>query len=121
MKTFIQDGHTLVLRAVRKLSGAETGWAVPGKGLRLVVEEVQSRDWASATFAGQLHRFELRLEGAAAEVEAAVARVEMGLPEVDSACGRYFIAEAGLVDVTVQTHGGEAIASLSIDALTLEA
>lgn len=121
MKTFIKDGHTLVLRAVRKLAGAGTGWGVPGSGLRLILEEVVSRDWASATFSGQLHRTLMRLEGPAAEVEAAVMRIEAGLPEADGEAGRYFVAEAGLTDVAIETRETQAIATLTIDALTLEA
>lgn len=114
MRHPIQDGHTLALRAIRKLIVA--GHTAP----LLVVEEIASRDWASATFVGQLHCFEIRLEGSAAAVTAAVARIEAKLPEVDVAMPGHLLAEAAVTATAiVAPQVARYAARLTIEALTL--
>lgn len=121
MKHFIQDGHSLVLRSLRKLVGTET---VPGATtgtVQLVIEQIGTRDWASAMFVGQLHRVEARLEGEARAVTDALLRVREGIAESDPGTGAQFIAEAALVSATIQSLNGCGVARIAIEALTLEA
>lgn len=47
----------------------------------LVVEELRSHDWASATFVGFTHSFNLRLVGPATAVAAAVDALALRLPD----------------------------------------
>lgn len=122
MKPFIQDGHSLVLRAVRKLI------AVPGAidaserdaPPRMVIEAIETRDWASATFVGQQHTLSLRLEGDCASVGEAVERLSAGLAEVDVSGAGYFLADAALETFTSTLEGDGMVAELRIEALTIE-
>ena len=113
MKPFIQGGHTLALRAVRTVLGTDAG-------LRLIVETIETVDWASATFVGKRHRCELRVEGAQAAVSAAVERLARELPEVDVATSGYFLADAALDGFALAFDGEDTVASLTVDALTIE-
>jgi len=121
MKHFIQDGHSLVLRSLRKLVGTETVADATTAAVQLVIEEIGSKDWASATFVGQLHRVEARLEGEAGAVGAALLRVRDGIAECDAGTGAQFIAEAALVSAAIESLNGRGVARIVIDALTLEA
>lgn len=58
MMALHRDASTELLRAVRKRAGT---------GATLIVEDIRSRPWASATFSGARHQLAFRLEGADAE------------------------------------------------------
>ena len=75
-----------------------------GEGAVLVAQS--ARPWASATFAGQVHRFTLRV---APERTAAFAD---GLAEADLPLRRHFVAE-----IVVEAGEGGAIV---VEALTIE-
>jgi len=113
VRSFIQDGHSLVLRVIRKL--------VADPAVVLVVEEVHSRDWASATFVGQLHRMDCKLKGSFEAVQAAAQRLRDELPESDAdGSERLFLADASVTALRMTgRRDGRATASLSIEALTL--
>ena len=128
MKPFIQDGHTLVLRAVRAAlgDGADSRSFAPGEaGVRMIVESIETTEWASATFVGQRHRLELRLEGGEEAVTSALDRLERGLPEVEVATGVYFLADAALaryeLTLGADAPGEGTIAAIEVEALTIEA
>ncbi len=122
MKPFIQDGHTLVLRAVRKLVAVpgDMNTAERADAPRLIIESIETRDWVSATFIGQQHMLMLRLEGDAEGVAKAVERLSAGLAEVDVAGAGYFLADAALEGSTLTLDGDMAVAELTIEALTIE-
>lgn len=121
MRTLIDDGHGLVLRTIRRLLVDAAGGAAHAPDL--VVEELASTDWASLTFSGRLHRFELRLEAdAVAALDAACAALEAALPEAEGTDGRNLLAQAGLVACRpVPAALDRAARRLVIEALTLEA
>ncbi len=120
MRTLMDDGHGLVLRTIRRLLVEAAGTAPPPD---LVVEEIASVDWASLTFAGRRHRFELRLEADdVAALEATCAALAAALPEVEGADGSHLLAQAGLVRcVPGKATFGRAARNCIIEALTLEA
>jgi hypothetical protein len=63
---------------------------------RLVIEELRTHDWSSATFIGARHAFDLRIEGEAAAVAAAIARLQAGLSEWEFSVPGHIVAEAVL-------------------------
>jgi regulation of enolase protein 1 (concanavalin A-like superfamily) len=95
MRTLIDDGHGLVLRTIRQLVAATRD--DPAGPPAIVIEEIASVDWASLTFAGRLHRFELRIEGGREAVEAACAALEAALPDAEIAASGHLLAQAGVI------------------------
>ena len=87
----------------------------------LIVEEIRSADWASLTFEGQRHEFDLRLEGEAGEVAAAVTRLEADLAEAEIPLGRGFVAEVRIIagDCRTLAQAGHVARQLRIEALSI--
>jgi len=110
VKPFIQDGHTLALRAVRTLIGDKAS---------LVVEAITTTDWASATFVGKHHHCELRIEGLRGKVSTAIDRLTRSLSEVEVSASGYFLADCALVTFDVSLEG-EGVATIVVEALTIE-
>lgn len=110
MKPFIQDGHILVLRAVRALIGTNT---------RLVVEAIATVDWASATFVGKRHCCEFRVEGPERDVADALDRLARDLPETDVAACGHFLADCVLDAAKISRGPDGAVAEIVIEALTI--
>ena len=81
------------------------------------VEEAQSRDWASATFTGQQHRFCLCLDGPAAAATADALLSGMADREFD--LGRHILVDIALVADERRDGGGRV--RLTLEALTVEA
>ena len=113
MKPFIQDGHILALRAVRATLGEAT---VP-----MIVEAIETTDWASATFVGARHRLDIRLEGGEDTVAHAVERLVRDLPEADVATNHHFLADAAVTGFDLALGGAATCAVVTIEALTIEA
>ena len=90
-----------ILRAVAGLAGLNT---VSGRDISspdrqkpiMVVEEIRSTDWASATFAGAIHDFALRIEGTVAAVAAAIGALT-DLADQDIPMSGHFVAEIAMV------------------------
>lgn len=59
----------------------------------MIVEAIRADDWASLTFVGQRHEFDLRLEGEAGAVAAALAVLEAELAESEIPLAGTFVAE----------------------------
>ena len=59
----------------------------------LIIEDLESVDWASLTFVGQRHIFALRLEGAAAAIAAVQAQLGAALAGSEIAVAGGFVAE----------------------------
>lgn len=90
----------------------------------LVVEEVRSTDWASLTFVGQRHEFDLRLDGEADAVAAAMVRLGEDLADADIPMAGHFIAEirvlpGGAPSFDRTAPVGHCRHPLRIEALTL--
>ncbi len=113
MKPFIQDGHILALRAIRAAIGS-------GSAARIVVEAIETRDWASATFVGKRHALALRIEGSEASVCAAIERIARDLDQTDVTATRFFLADIALGEYSVTLAGADSTAAIAIDALTIE-
>lgn len=86
----------------------------------LVIEAIRSVDWASATFVGERHEFDLRLEGDAAAVTAALTILETGLSESEIPLGRAFVAEIRVVAGGCRPlEAGRVARHLCIEALSI--
>jgi len=78
MKTIQNHVEAALLRGI---AGAAQLDATDRKKPMLVVEEIQSLDWASATFLGARINLALRLDGEAQAVDTALAALAARLPE----------------------------------------
>ena len=63
----------------------------------LVIEDVQSTEWASLTFVGERFVFILRIDGDPAAAAAAVAAIEQRLGDLELSVPGHFIAEIRIV------------------------
>lgn len=118
MRNIIQDRHAIILRAIRRIVEDNSVTGTQDDPPRLVIEQIESRDWASATFIGQHHRLDLRIDGGAQSVAAVAARLAQQLPTLEAAAGGHFLAEAAVVAVGEDALGG---IGLIVEALTLRA
>lgn len=108
MQPVIQDATSALLRAVR------AGFAVP-----VAFEEVRSRAWASATFAGARHQLCLRVEGDGAG--AAADSFAHGLEAAEFDLRGHILADVHLVGSEQgEDADGRPLVRLRIEALTVE-
>ena len=105
MKHF-NDATTAFLRAIR----------VQFVDFAFVVEEIRSRSWASATFAGARHELTFRIEGEGAGAAAAgfIAHLEAAEFELRG----HVMADIALV--CEERCDGEDMVRISLEALTVE-
>jgi hypothetical protein len=92
--------HAAILRAI--VAEAGTDESDREKPI-LVIEEIRSNDWASATFVGACHEIDIRFDGKAAAVAAAVDRLVSGLPERDIPICGHIVAEIAATPTHAQT------------------
>lgn len=86
----------------------------------LVIEEVRSREWASATFVGAVHEFDLRIEGDADAVASAVAVLCDCLPEQEIAITGHIVAELAVIPGAQHIITANMITkTLTVNALTV--
>lgn len=87
-------GHAaILLRAIAAAAGLDpTDRQKP----ILVIEELQSRDWASATFIGFCHDFSLRLDGAPEALAAAFALLTSRLPDWEFRLPGHIVADIAI-------------------------
>lgn len=86
----------------------------------LIVENIRSDDWASATFVGATHALELRIEGAAQTVAAAAAALHDGLAECDIPIAGHIAAEVEVILGKYTNIIDNMISiSLTVNALTI--
>ncbi len=101
----------------RDVSGALLGgFRSIFSGLRLQVQELRSRDWSSATFAGARHELTIRIEGNGA-CQAADQFVT-GLGAWDFSLRGHLVADIGLVAEERRDH--EDAVTLTVEVLTVE-
>lgn len=82
---------------LRGVAGAARLNAEDRKKPIMVVEEIRTRDWASATFVGALVSMALRLEGEEAAVTAAMAELGARLPDWEFRIPGQIVADIGLL------------------------
>lgn len=141
MKPMISDAQGPLLRAVQRLLVAALAYDAT-IAVAVVVEAAVSNDWASATFIGQQHWFELRLEpdfaesvnavdmssrrdgggrpiadtGTNAALTAAVARLSAAIGDVEIEMAGSFVADIAVVGTCLLDGGA---VRLTLEALTL--
>lgn len=108
MKIIGNHVHAAVLRAITAEAGLN---AADRQKPILIVEDVRSIDWASATFIGARHEMDLRMEGAQPDVDAAIERVVTGLGERDIPVAGQIIAE---IEVILKGVGRDSMADKRI-------
>lgn len=74
------DAMAIVSQLIRQL---QSGPAVAPMFPMLIFEEISTRPWTSVTFAGELHRIDLLLRGAAVEVSDVLDRLVLRLAADD--------------------------------------
>jgi hypothetical protein len=88
-------------------------------GVQLVIEELRCRDWASLTLVGGRHELDIRLEGEGAA--AALARLQVELPELDIAIAGHILAELVVVPAPADDDAAPAgSVALSLRALAIQ-
>ena len=90
----------------------------------VIVEDIRSREWASITFAGLRHEFDLRLEGECSDVSAALRHLADYLGETDMPMAGHFLAEIAVVQdadavAIAYSAPGHHAQRLRIEALTI--
>ncbi len=117
--TNLPGNHTelTILRAVTAVAGLSNS---DRQKPILIVEEIRSSDWASATFVGKLHAFDLRIEGAALAVATAMTALESGLADRDIAIGGQIVAEIAVLPGDCRVTTDNMVSkSLTVNALTI--
>jgi glutamate racemase len=117
MRPFANHVHAALLRAIAsevRLDAHDREKPI------LVVEEIRSVDWASATFIGTRHEFDLRFEGAATAVAAAADRLVEALPEADIPISGHIVAEIAVAPGnTTEQKVNISAARLTVNVLTI--
>jgi hypothetical protein len=86
----------------------------------MIVENTQSTDWASLTFVGQRHVFDLRFEGEGAVVTAALAHLRANIGDIDIPLAGHFVADIGVeADTEVAPTPEDGCGRLRIAALSI--
>lgn len=109
--------HAAILRAIVAEAGLD---GMDRKKPILVVEQVSSVDWASATFIGARHDFEIRISGNLEAVEDAARRLVTGLPDRDIPIAGQIVAEIGATLVNEDKRNvNMSVITLIVNALTI--
>ena len=109
--------HAAILRAIGD-SGAFD--ATDREKPTLTAESMQSTDWASATFIGATHDFDLRITGSRHSVAAALCLLVGNLPDRNIPIAGHIVAEVAVIPGTQYTIGSDMIAnSLTVNVLTI--
>jgi hypothetical protein len=84
----------------------------------VIIEEVCSTDWASATFVGQTVEIKLRCEGAPQSVAAFACRMMENLPEREFTIAGQIVADLAVVEGNMRMmHDGIISKSLTVNVL----
>jgi hypothetical protein len=85
----------------------------------LIVEDITTKPWSSATFDGERHRIELRLHGSADEIGDALDRLIILLPDAEFDLPGEIVAQAKLVALCVDPDPNVAALALVVEILTV--
>lgn len=109
--------HAAILRAIVAEAGLDLG---DREKPMLVVEQINSVDWASATFIGARHDLELRISGDPQAVEDAKCRLIAGLPDREIPIKGQIVAEIG-VDLVAEDKRNLNMTTITlmVNALTI--
>jgi hypothetical protein len=117
MRPFGNHVHVALLRAIAFEAGLDGG---DREKPILIVEEIRSVDWASATFIGARHEIDLRFEGPAAAVAAAADRLVEALPDADIPICGHIVAEIAAAPVnTAKQKVNISAGRLRVNVLTI--
>ena len=86
----------------------------------MIVESISSDNWASATFVGQCHRFELRFEGPRYKLEALVDNLVHHVPEAEIEVPGHLVADFQIVEVRWDGNDLATAVAVTCEALTIE-
>ena len=136
MKVMLSNAQAPLLRAIQHVLVKALTYDL-GRSTAIIVEAAVSEEWASATFVGERHRLELRLEpnfasGTAAGQDASndgslsglpacaavmntMAELAMRMPEVEIEIPGHFVAD--MVVIGLSQHNNAV--HLTLEALTL--
>lgn len=107
-------------RLVRQLAALVAGAAEPVPMFpMLVVENVTTRPWSSATFVGERHRLDLRLHSDSDCIGTALDRLVELLPDAEFELPGQIVAEAKLTALRVDPDPAVAALALTIEVLTV--
>ncbi len=90
----------------------------------LIVEDIRSTPWASITFTGLRHEFDLRLEGETESVALAILGFGADLGDLEVPMAGHFLAEIAVVstgpaEIVTDMAPGHCARRLRIEALTV--
>ena len=91
-----------------------------GENPVMIVEEIESTDWASATFVGATHQITIRLEGGPKVVNACATGIVNNLPEREIPIAGRIVAELAVDEDEQRNIANNNIAkTLIVNALTI--
>jgi len=132
MRPLTRDAHRPLIAALRKLIGSSDNLAAligGGEGrpptavspLLLIVESLGCEPWASATFVGQTHWLEVRLEGHPQAVETACRALESQLADAEfDVCGTIVADVAVNTGAPITRADGVQYCCLRLEILTID-
>jgi hypothetical protein len=86
----------------------------------MVIGEIRTTDWASATFVGARHEIDVRLDGEPGAIAAAVDRLTSRLPERDIPISGHIVAEIAVTPVnTSKQKVNIGVCRLIVNVLTI--
>lgn len=116
MRSFGDHVQAAIVRGVTDQAGLTGG---DRQETFLIVESMQSTDWASATFVGASHCLHLRVQGPGGDVAAAIAALD-GLPARDFTIAGQILADISLdCGTTMHIHDDIIAIPLTVNALTI--
>jgi hypothetical protein len=112
-------GHHVAAALLRAIAAAAGVSATDRQKPIMIVEEIVSTDWASATFVGATHALSLRFEGSAEGIAAVFGALE-GLAECEIAIPGHIVAELVALPGPTQNMPDSMVAKcLTVNALTI--
>lgn len=105
MMTLHRDSSSELLRALRKRAGA---------GVKLTIEDIRSRPWASATFSGARHKLTFRMTGRSDD---APIHFSAGIEAAEFSLRGHIVAD---IAITGQERLSDNSFRLQVEALTVE-
>lgn len=110
--------HAALLRAIAAEAGLDL---LDRKKPFLIVEAIQSTDWASATFVGAQHCIAVRIEGEDVAVAEAVDRLVAGIADRDIPLLGQIVAEICVTPVSLDQRKVNVVShALTVNVLTIE-
>ena len=117
MRTIGNHVETALLRVVAAVAGVSN---VDRQKPIMTIEEIRSSDWASATFVGSIHEFDLRFEGTTGAVNTAMDALASGLAKREIALSGQIVAEIGMLPGDKKVIGEDMISkTLTVNALVI--